>query len=155
VNQSEFEQIKAHLGEDYSSLSFAVIDQRIRETTEYASVIFYIDIHSRNTGTIFYSSNLRGRSIPDIKGAHRYDVRLGRGSVARRRIHNGPLRCGHRHHPRRRSRCVMEGYAEVLCRATRADAGDEHRHRPWLEPSRAAPGAPDTRDRETASAQRT
>ena len=74
LNQSEFEQIKAHLGADYSSLSFAVIDQRIRETTEYASVLFYIDIHSRNTGTIFYSSNLRGRSIPDIKGAHRYDV---------------------------------------------------------------------------------
>ncbi|TLZ31541.1 MAG: two-component sensor histidine kinase, partial [Gammaproteobacteria bacterium] len=66
LNQSEFEQIKAHLGADYSSLSSAVIDQRIRETTEYASVLFYIDIHSRNTGTIFYSSNLKGRSVPDV-----------------------------------------------------------------------------------------
>src|SRR2546430_77250 len=71
LNQSEFEQIKAHLGADYSSLSSAVIDQRIRETTEYASVLFYIDIHSRNSGTIFYSSKLKGRSVPDVKGARR------------------------------------------------------------------------------------
>lgn len=52
----------------------ALIDQRIRETTEYASVLFYIDIHSRDTGTIFYSSNRKGRSVPDIKVARRYDV---------------------------------------------------------------------------------
>jgi signal transduction histidine kinase len=74
LNQSEFEQIRAHLGPDYRSLSAAVIDQRIRETTEYASVLFYIDIHGRKTGTIFYSSNLKGRSIPDVKGARKYDV---------------------------------------------------------------------------------
>jgi signal transduction histidine kinase len=74
LNQSEFEQIRAHLGTDYRSLSPAVIDQRIRETTEYASVLFYIDIHSRETGTIFYSRNLKGRSVPDIKGARKYDV---------------------------------------------------------------------------------
>ena len=112
LNQSEFEQIKAHLGADYSSLSFAVIDQRIRETTEYASVLFYIDIHSRNTGTIFYSSNLRGRSIPDIKGAHRYDVDWD----------VGPLRVGEFimapydvviATPAAQVEGVMEGYAEV------------------------------------------
>jgi signal transduction histidine kinase len=74
LNQSEFEQIRAHLGPDYRSLSAAVIDQRIRETTEYASVLFYIDIHSRETGTIFFSSNLQNRSIPDIKGKRKYDV---------------------------------------------------------------------------------
>src|SRR5207302_1022396 len=79
LNQSEFEQIRARLGPDYSALSSAVIDQRIRETTEYASVLFYIDIHSRDTGTIFYSSNLKGRPIPDIKGARsrRRDFRSG------------------------------------------------------------------------------
>ena len=97
LNQSEFEQIKAHLGPDYSSLSSAVIDERIRETTEYASVLFYIDIHSRNTGTIFYSTNLQGRSVPDIKGAAPLRRRLGRGSVARRGVHTGTVRCGHRH----------------------------------------------------------
>src|SRR5579863_7298974 len=74
LNQSEFEQIKAHLGPDYRSLSAAVIDQRIRETTEYASVLFYIDIHGRETGTIFFSTNLQGRSFPDIKGKRKYDV---------------------------------------------------------------------------------
>jgi two-component system heavy metal sensor histidine kinase CusS len=73
LNKSEFEQIKAHLGPDYRALSATVIDQRIRETTEFASVLFYIDIHSRER-TIFYSSNLKGRSIPDIKGKRYYDV---------------------------------------------------------------------------------
>jgi signal transduction histidine kinase len=112
LNQSEFEQIKAHLGPDYSSLSSAVIDQRIRETTEYASVLFYIDIHSRTTGTIFYSSNLKGRSVPDIKGAHRYDVDWD----------VGPLRVGEFimppydvviATPEAQVEGVMEGYAEV------------------------------------------
>jgi signal transduction histidine kinase len=112
LNQSEFEQIKARLGPDYSALSSAVIDQRIRETTEYASVLFYIDIHSRDTGTIFYSSNLKGRPIPDIKGAHRYDVDWD----------VGPLRVGEFimppydvtiATPEAQVEGVMEGYAEV------------------------------------------
>jgi signal transduction histidine kinase len=112
LNQSEFEQIKARLGPDYSSLSSALIDQRIRETTEYASVLFYIDIHSRNTGTIFYSSNLKGRSVPDVKGAHRYDVDWD----------VGPLRVGEFimtpydviiATPAAQVEGVMEGYAEV------------------------------------------
>src|SRR5213082_853782 len=112
LNQYEFEQIKARLGPDYSSLSSAVIDQRIRETTEYASVLFYIDIHSRNTGTIFYSSNLKGRSVPDVKGARRYDVDWD----------TGPLRVGEFimapydvviATPEAQVEGVMEGYAEV------------------------------------------
>ena len=112
LNQSEFEQIKARLGPDYSALSSAVIDQRIRETTEYASVLFYIDIHSRDTGTIFYSSNLKGRPIPDIKGARRYDVDWD----------VGPLRVGEFimapydvviATPEAQVEGVMEGYAEV------------------------------------------
>ncbi len=74
LNQSEFEQIRAHLGPDYRSLSPAVIDQRIRETTDYASTLFYIDIHSHGHGTIFYSNNLKGKSIPDVKGKRHYDI---------------------------------------------------------------------------------
>jgi signal transduction histidine kinase len=74
LDQAEFEQIKSHLGPDYRSLSPAVIDERIRETTEYASVLFYIDIHGRESGTIFFSTNLKGRSIPDIKGKRHYDI---------------------------------------------------------------------------------
>jgi two-component system heavy metal sensor histidine kinase CusS len=113
LNQAEFEQIKARLGADYRSLSADVIDQRIRETTEYASVLFYIDIHGRDTGTIFYSSNLKGRSIPDVKGAHTYDVDWDNG---------GPLRVGEFimapydviiATPEAQVADVMEGYAEV------------------------------------------
>ena len=112
LNQSEFEQIKAHLGGDYSSLTTAVIDQRIRETTEYAAVLFYIDIHSPTTGTIFYSSNLKGRAVPDIKGKHRFDVDW----------EVGPLRVGEFilppydvviATPEAQVEGVMEGYAEV------------------------------------------
>lgn len=112
LNQSEFEQIKAHLGPDYRTLSAAVIDQRIRETTEYASVLFYIDIHGRRTGTIFYSNNLKGRSIPDVKGMRKYDVDWD----------NGRLRVGEFimapydviiATPEGQLAGVMEGYAEV------------------------------------------
>ena len=79
LNESEFQQIKAHLGPDYRSLSPNVINQRIRETTDYASVLFYIDIHSPDTGTIFYSSNLLGEPIPDVKGQRRFDARINTG----------------------------------------------------------------------------
>jgi signal transduction histidine kinase len=113
LNQSEFEQIKAHLGPDYRTLSAAVIDQRIRETTEYASVLFYIDIHGRETGTIFYSSNLKGRSIPDIKGVRKYDVdwdnvgklRVGEFIMAPYDVIIAT--------PENQLNGVMEGYAEV------------------------------------------
>jgi len=112
LNQSEFQQIRAHLGTDYAALSPAVIDQRIRETTEYASVLFYIDVHRADTGTIFYSHNLNGRSVPDIKGKRRYDVPWD----------NGPLRVGEFimapydvivATPEVQVEGVMEGYAEV------------------------------------------
>jgi len=112
LNQSEFQQIRAHLGADYAALSPAVIDQRIRETTDYASVLFYIDIHRADTGTIFYSGNLNGRSIPDIRGKRRYDVPWD----------NGPLRVGEFimapydvivATPATQVEGVMEGYAEV------------------------------------------
>ena len=112
LNQSEFQQIRAHLGTDYAALSPAVIDERIRETTDYASVLFYIDIHRGDTGTIFYSGNLNGRAIPDVKGLRRYDVRWD----------NGPLRVGEFimapydvivATPETQVEGVMEGYAEV------------------------------------------
>jgi len=112
LNRAEFEQIRAHLGADYRSLSAEVIDQRIRETTEYASVLFYIDIHGKDTGTIFYSSNLKGRSIPDVRGKRDYDVDWD----------GSPLRVGEFimppydviiATPAGQVATVMEGYAEV------------------------------------------
>lgn len=83
LNQSEFEQIKARLGPDYRTLSPQVIEQRIRETSEFASVLFYIDIHSRDTGTIFFSNNLHGKAIPDIKGKRKYGIDWGEVGLLR------------------------------------------------------------------------
>ena len=83
LNQSEFEQIRARLGKDYRSLTPAVIDRRIRDTTNYASVLFYIDIHRPHHGTIFFSQNLEGQSIPDRKGERRYEIRWGQFGLLR------------------------------------------------------------------------
>ena len=47
LNRAQFEQIKAHLGDDYASLNARLIDARIRETTEYSSVLFFITIDDR------------------------------------------------------------------------------------------------------------
>lgn len=68
LNATEFRQIKARLGSDYASLSPEVINERIRQTTEYASVLFYISIDSREHGNLFHSKNLAGHPLPDVKG---------------------------------------------------------------------------------------
>jgi heavy metal sensor kinase len=78
LNRAQFEQVKAHLGDDYASLNPAVIDARIRETTNYASVLFYITIDdpSSKVRPIFYSTNLRGQEIPDVKGQRVYNAQI-------------------------------------------------------------------------------
>ena len=78
LNRAQFEQIKAHLGEDYAALTPPVIDARIRETTNYASVLFYITIDDPHSPVrpIFYSTNLRGQEIPDVKGRRVYNARI-------------------------------------------------------------------------------
>ncbi|MEA3181427.1 MAG: two-component system, OmpR family, sensor kinase [Gammaproteobacteria bacterium] len=76
LNSAEFEQIKSHLGPDHESLSAAVIEARIRETTEYASVLFYIDVHGKSMGTVFRSSNLHGETIPDVPGQRIFNAAL-------------------------------------------------------------------------------
>lgn len=81
LNAAEFEQIRPRLGPDYAKLSAAEIEERLRETTEYASVLFYIEIHRRGTGTVFRSSNLRGQSIPDRPGIHYNSVVNGIGEL--------------------------------------------------------------------------
>jgi signal transduction histidine kinase len=76
LNKAEFGQLKAHLGNDYSTLSRAVIDQRIRETSEFGSVLFYIDVDNTHTGLVFTSHNLSGRPIPDVRGRRVYNVSI-------------------------------------------------------------------------------
>ena len=72
LNKAEFEQISARLGPNYQALTPEVINQRIRQTTQYASVLFYIDVHN-HLRTVFYSANLRGQPIPDVPHEHLYD----------------------------------------------------------------------------------
>lgn len=82
LNEAEARQIKAHLGEDYASLDLEAIDQRIRETTESASVLFYVNVHNPVTNILFYSHNLNGAEIPDVRGEHLYDAVIpGAGPV--------------------------------------------------------------------------
>jgi two-component system heavy metal sensor histidine kinase CusS len=78
LNATEFEQIKAHLGPDYQNLSPRVIDERIRETTEFASVLFFIEIDRPHFGTVFSSRNLKTNLIPDVPGQHLYSIEAPR-----------------------------------------------------------------------------
>ena len=74
LNEAEFDEIQAHLGQNYEQLSPDAIDRRIRETTQYASVLFYVNLHNRQTHDLFYSSNLNHQIIPDVPGKHIYDA---------------------------------------------------------------------------------
>jgi signal transduction histidine kinase len=112
LNKAEFEQISARLGPNYQALTPEAINQRIRQTTEYASVLFYIDVHNRQR-TVFYSANLRGQPIPDVPHQHLYD-----GSIPG----IGPLRIAEFIMPpfdvtiatsSAQVRKVMDGYVEV------------------------------------------
>ncbi|MFT3790830.1 MAG: ATP-binding protein [Rudaea sp.] len=76
LNNSEAHQLRTRLGPDYASLDLEAIDQRIREATESASVLFYINVHNTANNIMFYSHNLNGVMIPDVKGEHRYDAKL-------------------------------------------------------------------------------
>ncbi|MBU6247896.1 MAG: HAMP domain-containing protein [Xanthomonadaceae bacterium] len=76
LNATEFRQIKARLGPDYATLTPEIINERIRQTTEYASVLFYISIDSRDRGNLFRSKNLLGNPLPDVKGKRVFDGNL-------------------------------------------------------------------------------
>jgi len=70
LNKAQFAQIRAHLGEDFATLSPPLIDARIRETSDFSSVLFFITIDdpSGPVRPVFYSTNLRGIPIPDVPG---------------------------------------------------------------------------------------
>jgi two-component system heavy metal sensor histidine kinase CusS len=114
LNTAEFEQIRARLGPDYATFDSSVIDQRIRETTEYASVLFYIDIDShRQDGILFYSNNLQRRPIPDVEGKPFYNAQMQ--GIGELRVAEFPLPPFDVTiaTPLKQVRKVMEGYVEV------------------------------------------
>lgn len=74
LNHAEFRQLQAHLGADYKNLNSRQMDERIRDTSDSASVLFYISISDPRTDVAFRSRNLPGRDIPDIKGKRAYSV---------------------------------------------------------------------------------
>ncbi len=76
LNEAGFKQIEAHLGTDYRTLDAPSIEKRIREITDYASTLFYIDVHVHGIGAIFQSTNLSGRNIPDVPGQRRFTVQV-------------------------------------------------------------------------------
>jgi signal transduction histidine kinase len=91
LNESEFQQIEARLGPDYSTLSAPFIEMRIRETTDFAKTLFYIDIHRKGTGVIFRSTNLNGADIPDVPGKSAYSATInGLGDVRAAEFHMEP-----------------------------------------------------------------
>ncbi len=83
LNEAEFAQLKARLGPDYRNLTSAVMDERIRATSEYGSVLFYISIEDpKSERAKFNSRNLHGRDIPDIKGKRAFTAAMpGAGDV--------------------------------------------------------------------------
>jgi len=74
LNEAEFKQLKYTLGPNYETLAPASVAERIREVTESTSSLFYIDMHGPMTNRFFRSTNLRGQTIPDLPGAHRYTI---------------------------------------------------------------------------------
>lgn len=76
LNTTEFAQIKARLGTDYEALTPQEMETRIRETTEYASVLFFIDVHAPKKGLYFLSANLKGQKIPDVTGNRTFIVQM-------------------------------------------------------------------------------
>lgn len=92
LNRSEFQQIAASLGPDYHTLSEPFVEMRIRETTELAAALFYIEIHRPGAGTIFRSSNLQGRKLPDVPGHEHFSADVDElGTVRAAEYRLGPL----------------------------------------------------------------
>lgn len=113
LNASEFREIKARLGNNVDELDLQFIDEHIRETTEYASVLFYINVHNPKTNMLFYSTNLNGVEIPDVPGEHIYNAELpGAGPVRVSEFILGALDVVIAT-PAVQVQIVMEGYVEV------------------------------------------
>ncbi len=78
LNKAQFAEIRAHLGEDFAGLDAHLIDARIRETSDFSSVLLFITIDdpSGPVRPVFYSTNLRGLPIPDVRGKRVFNAKL-------------------------------------------------------------------------------
>ncbi len=113
LNATEFTEVRQTLGPDPAALTPAGIDERIRRTTEVASVLFYIDIHEHDKGLLFTSSNLGGARMPDVPGARMFNGRVeGVGELRIGEFVLGPMdvMIGTSLSQVRR---LMDGYAEI------------------------------------------
>ena len=113
LNAAQFEQIKAHMHPEHETVDPEMIEQRIRALTEYSAVLFYVDVHSARTGTIFRSRNLKGHFVPDVKGQRNFNVQIediGELRVTEFVLGNFDVNIGT---PLKAVRVVMEGYAEI------------------------------------------
>lgn len=113
LNAAEFEQIKSSLGPDYTKLSPAEIEERMRGTAEVASVLFYVEIHGQGRGVLFSSHNLAGHPLPDVPKQRVFTVEAkGVGEMRVGEFILGPMdvmigtSVG-------QVRKVMDGYAEI------------------------------------------
>src|SRR5258706_3010918 len=62
LNETQFKHLRATLGKDYATLTPAENDDRIRQATESASSLFYVDMHGPMTNRFFKSRNLHGQA---------------------------------------------------------------------------------------------
>ena len=113
LNESESQQIESRLGPDYSNLSAPFIEMRIRETTDFAATLFYIDIHRPGVGVVFRSTNLNGKEIPDEPGAPSFSAVVPEiGEVRAAEFHMSPFEVMIAT-PLQPVRTVMQTYVQV------------------------------------------
>ncbi|HYS09051.1 MAG TPA: ATP-binding protein [Myxococcales bacterium] len=111
--ETEFREIETRLGPDYRTLSPQSIETRIRDITDYASTLFYIDMHVPGKGVIFRSTNLIGHDIPDVPGERSYTVEVADiGEVRAEEFHKMPFEVTIAT-PLRPVRDVMDSYIKV------------------------------------------
>ena len=72
LNEAEFQQIEAHLGPDYRTLSVPFVEMRVRDIADFAYTLFYIEIDIPKKGAVFRSTNLNGQTVPDVRGEKQF-----------------------------------------------------------------------------------
>jgi two-component system heavy metal sensor histidine kinase CusS len=74
--QDDFEQVKLRLGPDITQLTGDQIQERLRESTAYESILYYVQISGPDGKVVFTSHNLSGTAIPDISPDRFYNAHI-------------------------------------------------------------------------------